>query len=339
MTSHQQGLHGNTGSLNGLELFSSLQTLACTGTLVLETPQGLLLLLLDKGEQKARYPLGVYQGLQQSAQEFHFYPHEPSRIPVLPGRFHSSVIATLRALPLLSNKQAIHTTDLRLLFEHLQTNAFNGCLSYEHDVERGLVLINDGQIAAAFFENDGAMHAGNDALRYLHRRSLDALGSHFDLRALNKTISSSLLGLALLQHRPNPPETFTGLECSERGYTFYQHGQAILQVQTELVGKVGYYLACSSAPELHLPDELPGWEEQRYLLTLRGKDALNPMTDLAMQFQREVGHSGKRLLQQLASGQTIETTARNLKLELAEIKPWLEKLEREGFVRALPRDE
>lgn len=82
-----------------------------------------------------------------------------------------------------------------------------------------------------------------------------------------------------------------------------------------------------------LPEEPPGWEAQHYVLTLRGRDALNPMTELWMRFRATYGVPGQRLLEVLTDGATLEAVAAALDTPLEELRPWLHKLEEEGMVR------
>ena len=88
-----------------------------------------------------------------------------------------------------------------------------------------------------------------------------------------------------------------------------------------------------AAPAVPLPEEPPGWEAQHYVLTLRGRDALNPMTELWMRFRTNYGAPGQHLLEVLADGASLEAVASALDTPLEELRPWLARLEDEGFVR------
>jgi len=57
------------------------------------------------------------------------------------------------------------------------------------------------------------------------------------------------------------------------------------------------------------------------------------MTQFAMQFGERYGESGRKILEALDRGLTIEQTAGELRLDLEELKPWLRRLEEEGLVR------
>ena len=88
-----------------------------------------------------------------------------------------------------------------------------------------------------------------------------------------------------------------------------------------------------AAPVVPLPEEPPGWEAQHYVLTLRGRDALNPMTELWMRFRATYVAPGQRLLEVLTDGATLEAVAAALDTPLEELRPWLQRLENEGLVR------
>jgi hypothetical protein len=148
------------------------------------------------------------------------------------------------------------------------------------------------------------------------------------------------VGLALGRPATAPePSAFTGLQLADGGARFLRNGQPYLAVECDTPGPPRRYALLeddAAPPELALPDEPPGWEEQRYALTLRGQDALNPMTELSMHFRTSFGHSGQTILEALGRGLTLEETANSLQLELQELKPWLKRLEGEGLVRGSP---
>ena len=156
---------------------------------------------------------------------------------------------------------------------------------------------------------------------------------------------ASLLGLATAQPSTDPNRAaYTGLEADERGYHYFDQGERVLHVPAELVGTARRYRRLESdrdalLPELELPDDPPGWEENTYALTLRGQDAVNPMTDVAMRFHEEYGPMGRRILDALGRGASIEKAAGALGLDLQEFKPWLRRLEEDGLVRVRERGE
>lgn len=330
---------GVSGSLEGRVLLEKLQDLKCTGTLTLRKTGGTMLLLLDKGQLRGTYKIGWYDALDAIDQDFRFDPHDPAETPTLASLRRTTLLPILRALPRFATPESLpcQHTDLRAHIAHLQTSGFTGALSCASDSESGVALFLRGRIVAASFGREGLRLERGDALRALYRFSL-AQNPPLELDTHEPVLMRTLLGLALA--RPAPGEAaneFHGVETTESGYAFYLDGEPYLHVASEPVGPLRRYATVPDdvpLPEHHLPDDPPGWEERRYTLTLRGEDALNPMTQFAMHFGERYGESGRKILEALDRGLTIEQTAGELRLDLEELKPWLRRLEEEGLVRA-----
>jgi hypothetical protein len=344
----QQGLSGQTGNLTGEDLLRMMRALQWSGTLVLTAgllptskeadTHGMMLVLLENGQERQRQTLGRIDTLSENL-AYHFYQHSVysntiNTVPMLPSRFPRSSLPLMRAMPVLGQSSFVipRQLDLKVLLESLQTEQFTGYLSLGKTIESGLVLLHQGHIAAAVYENDGYVREGSDALRFLRRASLFGVAD-VELMKLEPLVVRSLLGLALSVI--NKDARGDGLESSELGYTYIHEGQPLFRVMIELHGRVGFYAAVTSVPDLVMPDEPIGWEQQRYTLTLRGRDALNPMTSLSMEFQTDYGKQGKRLLEQLSKGLNAEKLSESLVMTISDLKPVIEKLEREGLIRHL----
>lgn len=342
----QQGLSGQTGNLTGEDLLRMARTLQWTGTLALtagllptskETDtHGMLLVLLEQGQERQRQTLGRIDTFSENL-AYHFYQHSVysntiNTVPLLPSRFPRSILPLMRAMPVLGASSFVtpKQLDLKVLLEALQSEQFTGYLSLSKTIEHGLVLLHQGHIAAAVYENDGYVREGSDALRFLRRASLFGT-AEVELMKLEPLLVRSLLGLALSVI--GKEVRGDGLEGSELGYTYVHEGKPLLRVAIELHGRVGFYEAVTNVPDLVMPDEPIGWEQQRYQLTLRGRDALNPMTSLSMEFQTHYGKQGKRLLEQLSKGLNAEKLSESLVMTISDLKPVIEKLEREGLIR------
>ncbi len=333
------GLRGDTGGLTGLDLLEALEKLNCSGTLILEQNSHSLFAALARGRLAASHKLGRFSPLDSSGVQFHFEPHEPGEVPRVGSRFPHSVVAALRALPGFGifTPLAPRTAELPALLERLRSEVFTGCLTLETPLVRGLVLFYQGAAGAAFFEEDGRVREHTAALRALRRAHASDAAAPFYLRAFNPYLVQCLLGLALDLVAEDPLEgdvaSFGGLECAEHGYTFVRQGVAVLRVATELRASKGRYTVCETPPSLRLPDEPAGFEFRRYRLTLRGKDALNPMSEVSSQFRHAYGSGGRRVLEQLKQGFTVESVSQHLGVELSDFKPQLDALETEGFIR------
>jgi len=338
------GLLGNTGTLTGEHLLEGLRNLRASGTLALASGNGTVLLQVARGQVEASYKLGHYDSLEAAGQGFHLYPHEPATAPHLPGRCPQSASPLLRALPRFAPAVTLPPAlvDLRLLLDRLRATAFNGALSFTA-LERGATaLFLQGRIGAAAAERGGYVHDGPDAMRVLQRAGLDPNGPALELDALDPLVMRSLLALALGRRASGAdPSTFSGLVLEPRGARFVRNGQPYLQIDAPAEGgasgattRFALLEDDAAMPDLHLPDEPPGWEQQRYALTLRGQDALNPMTELAMHFRTTFGHSGQKVLEALGGGLSLEQASEQLHLDLQELKPWLKRLEDEGLLRS-----
>ena len=329
----QRDLHGESGALVGHELLAGFALLGCSGTLLLEHESGLALIVLAEGAVRAQQRLGP-DVLGQAGLRFQFNQHAPDQTPRLPSCFPTSVAPLLRALPALNMTRLLRLTDLQTLLGQLREDAFSGLLLLETLGARGLALFAGGKLAAALLEEDGFLRERTEALRALRRAYVGAPEAQLWLRPLETFFVASLVGLAS-GTRARASESFSGLEAGDQGYRYLHEGRTLLLVEAELRGAFARYALPETLPELSLPDEPPGWEERRFMLTLRGRDALNPMTEVALEFQRTFGRTGRQLLEGLDRGVSVEGVAQLLTLELTELRPWIGKLEQEGLVRPL----
>jgi hypothetical protein len=333
-------LCGTTGTLGADALLEALRTLRCSGTLVLGDGSGSMILQLAKGQVEASFKLGAYARLDAVGQTFHLNPHEPSELPELPARRLNGGSPLLRALPRLRPPATLPlgATDLATLLERLHAESFDGVLSYESHDEIAVALFTDGAIRAAVHERAGRLSSRTEALRILQKRSSETGTGTLELERLDRPVAEALLALALDRVVPDGADpAFTGVEVDDTGFRFFRQGQPYLSVPGVPHGAARRYAltgtqAATTAP-LSLPTEPPGWEEQRYALTLRGRDALNPMTELNMEFRSHHGELGQRVLDALGKGDTLQQTADGLGLELVDLKPWLGKLEGSGMIR------
>lgn len=333
---------GTTGATSGASLLQQLQRNGSSGTLALERNGGATLLLLAGGALRRSVRVGTYAEIDAAGQRFRFDPHPAGDCPQLATLFPGSAVPVLRALPSLGPAHEIPAgiSDLRALLRRLEADRFAGALRLSDRDEHGLALLVRGRIVAAWYERDAYRLGRNDALRAIYRYSLDEERAPLALEPLPEALLLALLGMVASRSADDPNlTTYSGLEADERGYHYVEHGERMLHIPAELVGDARRYRRLDEAdlerllPDLHLPDDPPGWEERSYALTLRGQDAVNPMTELSMQFNEEFGDSGRRILDALARGATIEQAASALGLDLEELKPWLRRLEDDGLIR------
>ena len=260
--------------------------------------------LWSNGQHRS-FVLGEGLELSASGLDFTFYAHRAvlssdltsaenietgtlSRTESLP-QFGSALpyssAAALRALPSLgAQKLNAHDTDLRALVTRLARERFTGTLALRgQGTQEGVMLFFSGRIGAAFYERKEGTKTdtfwGSNALRATVQLSDQHFaqpvrggeaGVWLELRALPPLVCASLLGLA----REQTEGERSGLEVSAAGYTYYNAGLPYLFVAHAADAprvEMGFYTPAYSAPSLSLPSEPPGWEEQRYYLTLRAR--------------------------------------------------------------------
>jgi hypothetical protein len=340
------GLLGTTGRLSGQQVLGVVKGWLRDGTLVLAQRdddagvplvRGAALMLLHGSEVAARHMLGRFAGLAATGLTVHAHAHAPADAPQLAAYASESALGALRALPLLSPPQALvpGATDLKALLPKLRAAKWSGVLLGEHETTAALAVLVEGRVATARANRSGATIERIDALRVLQRLALEAESSSLTLVPLEARTAGALAGFILDHTFPGESAAHTGIRTDERGYTYVLRGEPYLTVTGGVAGTAQAYAALKEGevPDLHLPDEPPGWETQRYVLTLRGRDALNPMTELWMRFRSTHGTEGQRLLEVLAEGATIEHVSGAMEAELEELRPWLKRLEDEGLVR------
>ena len=331
-------LLGNTGDVSAEAFLDGLRNLRVTGTLALSDQGGSMLLLLAKGQVEASFKLGAYDDLGATGQGFHLNPHEPTDLPRLPARDPLSASPLLRALPRLAPPERLRPGAVHLgrLLDRLADTSFGGAITYHEPQGPALALLLGGTIRAAVHEAGGRLHSHAEALRALQRAEQPKAKGSMELETLDAAIMMPVTAFAIEQSAQASPG-FSGLEVTSVGFRYWKGGQPFLLVPGDTQGPQRRYAlpeeATAKAPEIALPAEPPGWEEQRYNLTLRGRDALDTMMELSMQFRAEFGREGQRILQTLGRGATLEQAASELGIELGKLKPWLERFEADGMLR------
>ena len=333
-----KSLSGSSSSLSGHDLLVGIKKAKLNGTLVLSQNAGNIILKIEDGELLSRFCLGDFGSLTKKGIDFYFERHPALTIPQLQSGFADSQLTVMQALPQFSPGVSYSTglTDVRLLINELRHKEFTGSLTFAHNNEYGLALFLNGSIGAAQHEKASNISERIDALRAIFRYSLSLSHSPLVAHPLDPLLVQSLLGIATNRYKSRAnPKKYSGLSTDNQGYTFHKDGRAFLRISANRVGTNRRYPTVNSIEDLQLPEEPPGWEGQSFVLTLRGKDALNPMTDLSMYFRETFGTLGGNVLKTLSNGETIEEAGRSLDLTLEDLKPWVTKLEDEGFIRLL----
>ncbi len=325
---------GNGASASELIRFFGLTR--DSGTLVLRRGQGALYCLFEDGRvrfQRETAPFGPPAG---PVDAFTWYSHDRNDLPWLASTAPHSLIAGLRALPRLGNASVLMNiaTDLPETLKLLREEEFHGAIVLRNGAESGLAVLTGGAVRVCAFERDGYVWQRVDALRALQRHSLEAGLPGLELLTLDSATALSLAGLMLDRRaRTDDVSTFDGIASDDTGYTFHLDGKAYLHVRSEPLVAGVRYAQPSELPDLHLPGGKPGWERENFDLTLRGRDALIPMTELAMEFEQRYGQQGRDLLSSLKKGMSPEDISAELQLDLGGIRESLELLKKDGMIR------
>jgi hypothetical protein len=343
----RDGLLGTTGSINGQEVLGAVRSWLPSGTLALTQGQdvagvrvlrGVALMALVDGDVKARHMLGRFAGLAATDLDLHAVVHAPSALPRLPGAVPACELDVTQALPrFVSGVRLLPgVSDVKPLLGKLGEVGWHGALLGHSGVGSAVALLLDGRVVAASGHRGGADLARQDAVRLLQRLAHENEPDALQLVPLEPRSAAALAGYALGHLHEGNEQHHTGIATGPDGVTFHYRGEPYLAIAGRAGEHVGQRFAAleePAAPAVPLPDEPPGWEAQRYVLTLRGRDALNPMTELWMRFRATYGAPGQHLLEVLADGAALESVATALETPLEELRPWLQKLEGEGLVR------
>lgn len=332
-------LAGTAPDETAAELLAFFGGLGTDGTLVLLRGNQALYTLLEAGNVKLQREAGDFGLLSGGVDSFSWHAHDRNQLPVLPAALPAAISDAFRALPAFGTEQPLPNVavDLPGLLAHLRQEEFAGVLTLLTDTEHGLAVFTDGLVRAAAFVRDGYTWQRADALRALQRHSLQAGEPPLKLLELDSETALSLCG-ALLDARAGGDSLtdYSGITASDGSFVFFLEGKPYLQVRTAvLVPGVRYAQPLpENLPDLRLPRGRPGWEDQRFDLTLRGRDALIPMTVVAMDFDAKHGPEGRQLLELLEQGLSAEEAAARLQVDLSTMQAGIEALTKDGLIRA-----
>lgn len=332
-------LRGSSGPADAAGLLRAVLALNVTGTLAVAGAGGVRLSLVSKGESVARGALGTPPADDALDLPFVFHPHPLPEgalqgVPELPSRLPDARHPALQSWPDLPGGRdlAPGPLGLRDLLLDLQASHFGGALGGRSPHGPVLALFEEGRLLVALAERDGRTLGRGDALRLLARHATDPHAPPLTLTPLPQELRHALLGVAT-DRRGDAPD---GLRIGEEGAIALLGGVPQVRVAFSANDRIGRFRSVeepSRLPALELPDDPPGWETQRYALTLRGRDALDPMTELSMRFDAEIGASGKQILRAVRAGHTVGRLAEELGLELDQLGAWLRRLEGDGLIR------
>jgi hypothetical protein len=341
-----EGLLGRTGALTGQQALAGLKALVPDGTVALAqvdddgvpSVRGVALLALVGGEVKARHLLGKFAGLAVADLAIHAVAHAASGVPTLPSVAPEAPIDALRAVPRLMAARPLPAAAVPVagLLARLEAKRWHGVLVARAGDGTALAVLVEGRVAAASAHRPrsagGTIADGLDALRAIARFATED-GATLELIPLDPMSAAAVAGYAARRTRPTGDAPGSGLTVDAEGVALVVRGEALLRVAAAPQRRGPFALIDDPGAQLKLPDETPGWEARTYALTLRGRDALNPMTDRWMRFRHAFGPRGQKVLEAFGEGATIEELAIAHGVELNELQRWVKQWGEEGLVR------
>jgi hypothetical protein len=226
--------------------------------------------------------------------------------------------------------------DLERLAAELERMTFSGSLALAGtEGIVGFALLLEGRfVSACAFESrngeSGGGVWGNSALASFPVHFDD--GAIVEARRIDAPLVHSLAGFGLRAARASDGP-FSGLRVSEDGRATLEQGGSVVARLLVPGVTAGAFPSPVPLQRLNLPKSVGAWATARYALTLRGRDAVNPITDHYNRLRGTYGKPSLEVLAQLGRGKTPFEVAGQLALELGEIEVIVTAFIREGLLR------
>jgi hypothetical protein len=212
-------------------------------------------------------------------------------------------------------------------------------LAREHD--GALVLLEDGVPTAVALLFEGHL-VGANAARLEETTWGDAAllalmqgfvgGGALEVFALERRVVHALSGVGERAWKVQGGEDFSGVRALGNGYaTLHFDGEVLGRIHTG-TRENGAYPAVLRPARLNLPRIIGAWASERYAFTLRGRDAINPITDQYNRARATHGKPNVEVLAQLGRGKTPLEVATSLERDVAGLEGIIEAFLREGLL-------
>uniref|UniRef100_UPI002582A32A hypothetical protein n=1 Tax=uncultured Deinococcus sp. TaxID=158789 RepID=UPI002582A32A len=188
------------------------------------------------------------------------------------------------------------------------------------------VLVYEGRTVAAAAVNASGEQALGELLGLYQEGA--ALSAH----PLPATYAHILSGVGSRTWKFNLTPDFTGLHAQPGGALLYSRGEVVATLPATLPYE-GAFPAPLRPQTLILPRSLAGWAHHTYGLTLRGRDAVNPITDIFLNFRTQYGAPGIELMRAAAQGLTPAEYAMRSDAALHDLEPLLQEFLKAGYLR------
>ncbi len=216
--------------------------------------------------------------------------------------------------------------DLHAFLKYLHEHTWHGYLQAALGDQNAYVLLYEGRtVAAAAASATGELALGELLSFYEEGATLSA-------HPLSPTFAHVLSGVGSRAWKFNLTEDFTGLHARPTGAIFYDRGEIVATMPATLPYE-GAFPAPLRPQTLILPRSLAGWAHHSYSLTLRGRDALNAITDIHLEFKHKHGPAGLGLLRAVSQNLSPAEYAMREDLALHEIEPLLDTFMKGGYLR------
>ncbi len=255
------------------------------------------------------------------------------QIPNLERAYPDATLPLLSALP--DGELALtglHSSfaELGKLAIYLERISFDGALM----IEDAVALVFEGKIINACATKAEDIIWGDPALLEFSRRYSE--GAILQALILERRTAHALSGLQDRPWRVQPSDGFTGARAMGNGYlALFMEGDAFGRVQTGS-RETGAYPAAMRPKPLTMPRMIGAWAADRYALTLRGKDAVNPITDTYNRARAAHGKPALEVLTLLGRGKTPLEIANTLEREAGGLEAVVEVFIREGLLIRRP---
>ncbi|WP_288432447.1 hypothetical protein [uncultured Deinococcus sp.] len=224
--------------------------------------------------------------------------------------------------------QGLHSAfcDLHAFLKYLHGLGWHGYLAVSLGDQAAYVLVYEGRTVAAAAVNASGEQALGELLGLYQEGA--ALSAH----PLPATYAHILSGVGSRAWKFNLTPDFTGLHAQPGGALLYSRGEVVATLPATLPYE-GAFPAPLRPQTLILPRSLAGWAHHTYGLTLRGRDAVNPITDIFLNFRTQYGAPGIELMRAAAQGLTPAEYAMRSDAALHDLEPLLQEFLKAGYLR------
>lgn len=223
--------------------------------------------------------------------------------------------------------------DLSGLAEHLERETWDGYLALCDTAGTllGMVMVFEGALAAASSQSASGVVWGEAALTVFAQGFTGDASLEFC--TLDRTVVHALTGLGQRPLKVTPGDFFTGLRGHGDGrVSLYADGAVVARLDADY-RENGTLPASIRPPRLMLPRVIGAWATERYAFSLRGRDAVNPITDTYNRARAAHGKLALDLLARLGRGQTPLEAAASFERDVTELETMVEAFLREGLLR------